>query len=61
MVPRAGSLMRNVTRLTKVCIKKEQLRLILKFIESKIKRHMQNEKFVVLENMDPCYSLGGLS
>jgi hypothetical protein len=41
MVPRVGFLMRSVTQLTRVYIKKEQLMLILKFNESKIRRHMQ--------------------
>jgi hypothetical protein len=61
MVLRVESFTRNVTQITKVNIKKEQFRLILQFIKSKVRRHMQNEKFVVPEKMDPHYSFGGLS
>jgi len=39
MVPRAKSLTRSVTWFIRICIKKEKLRLILKFIKSKARRH----------------------
>jgi hypothetical protein len=61
MVLKAGSFTRSVAWLTRVYIKNEQLRLILKFTESKTKKHMQNEKIMVPEKMDPHYSSWGLS
>jgi hypothetical protein len=61
MAPRVGSFTRMVTQLIKVYEKKEKFKSILTFRDCKERRHMQKEKFVVHEKMDPCYSSRGLS
>jgi hypothetical protein len=42
-------------------MKKVEFMSILTFNECKIRKHMEKERFMVLEKMDPCYSFGGLS
>jgi hypothetical protein len=60
-----GSFTRRVTWLTKVSLLSQQEKVefmsILTFSECKKRRHMQKEKFLVLEKMDPRYSSWGLN
>jgi hypothetical protein len=57
-----GSFMRRVTQFTRLVYKKKaKFRSILTFSEFKIRKHIEKERFMVLEKMDLHYSYGSLN
>jgi hypothetical protein len=57
-----GSLTRRVTWLTRLVYKKKaKFKSILTFSEFTVRKHIEKERFMVLEKMDPNYSSGSLS